>query len=54
MSDREHFEKTITFSDGGKKYLFYSALPDELQPPDKNFKRVQVAFGLVRFTRLED
>jgi hypothetical protein len=47
-------EKKIKFQAEGKTYVFYSSLPDEMRPADKNITRGYSIIGFHQFENLPD
>lgn len=39
VNQRDFLEKKVKFHADGKQYVYYSSMPDELKPADKNVSR---------------
>jgi len=54
VSQRDFLEKKVKFSKDGKKYVFFSSVPDEFRPPNEGTTRAYTISGFHVFEKLED
>ena len=54
VNQRDFLEKKVKFQADGKHYVFYSSVPDEIKPNEKNVSRGYSIIGFHQFENLPD